>query len=144
MFRFSIDGNGANMDKRYRYMKKLLPVILALLAVSTFPQTSDLAASTYANNGKLISLTNILGLSDCPTKNVVGKVKKIKIRGNFATFRLGGRDEKINIEVNLDRLSAADRRVVFLDMIRSRYILRVAGYSCNPDGIIAAFSLYRE
>ena len=124
-------------------MKKFLPIILALLTVSAFGQTSDLAVGTYAENGKLISLTNIAGLSDCPARNVSGKVKKIKIRGNLATFRLGSRSEKINIEVNLDRLSDADRRVIFSDMIRSRYLLRVAGYSCNPDSIISAFSLDR-
>jgi len=124
-------------------MKKFLSLIFVLLTASAFGQTSDFAAGTYAENGKLISLTNITGLSDCPIKNVAGKVKKIKVRGNLATFRLGTRSEKINIEVNLDRLSVADKRVVFSDMIRSRYPLRVAGYSCNPDGIISAFSLDR-
>ncbi len=124
-------------------MKIFLSIILTLLTVSALSQTSDRASGIYAENGKLISLTNMAGLSDCPVRNVSGKVKKIKVRGNLATFRLGSRSEKINIEVNLDRLSDADRRVVFLDMIRSRYPLRVAGYSCNPDGIISAFSLDR-
>ncbi len=118
--------------------------MLVLFSAPAFGQTSDLASATYANNGKLITLTNILGLSDCPTKNVTGKAKKIKVRGNIATFRLGGRDEKINIEVNLNRLAPAERRVVLLDMIRSRYFLRVAGYACTPDGVISAFSIYRE
>lgn len=125
-------------------MKYLLPLLLLLLMISASGQTSDLAAGAYAENGKLIGLTNILGLSNCPTKNVVGKVKKIKVRGNIAAFRLGSRRDNINIEVNLDRLAPDEKKVVFSDMIRDRYMLRVAGYSCNADGIISAFSLYRE
>lgn len=127
---------------RFCNMKKVFPLII-LLTVSAFGQTSDIAAGAYAENGKLISLTNLLGLSDCPSRNVIGKVKKIKVTGNVAAFRLGARGGP-NIEVNLERLSPEDRRVVFRDMIRDRYNLRVAGYSCNADGIISAFSLYRE
>jgi len=124
-------------------MKKLLPIILVFYAVSAFGQTSNLAVGTYSVNEKLISLTNILGLSDCPTRNVAGQVKKIKVRGNLATFRLGTRREKINIEVNLDRISAADRQAMFHHLVTNKNPLRIAGYSCKPDGIISAFSIDR-
>jgi len=125
-------------------MKKLLPLIFALLTVSTFGQDQGFAGATYAENGKLLTLTDLQGLSDCPTKNVVGKVKKIKIKDNMAAFCLGDRDENINIEVKLDRIAPRERRVVFLQMIRDRYTLRVAGYACDGSGVISAFSLYRQ
>jgi hypothetical protein len=125
-------------------MKKLLPLILALLTAPAFGQEQGYAAATYAENGKLLTLTNLQGLSDCPTKIAVGKVKKIKIKDNVAAFRLGSRDDNINIEVNLDRLAPREKRVVFLQMIRDRYLLRVAGYACEEGGAISAFSLYRQ
>jgi hypothetical protein len=125
-------------------MKILLPFFFLLLSATVFAQVKQYAAGAYAENGRLISLTNLQDLSDCPTKNVAGKVKKIKVNGDTASFRLGGRDEKINVEVDLSRLDSRERRVVFLDMIRSRYNLRVAGYVCTEDGPINAFSLYRE
>lgn len=124
-------------------MKKLLPLILILFSVSAFPQTSDLAVGAYSVNGKLISLTNILGLSDCPTRNVAGKAKNIEVNGHLATFRLGKKRENINIEVDLDRISAADRNTMFRHLVTKSNPLRVAGYSCNQDGIISAFSIDR-
>ena len=125
-------------------MKILLPLIFALLTVSALGQDQGFAAATYAENGKLLTLTNLQGLRDCPTKNVVGRVKKIKVNGNVAAFRLGHRDDNINIEVNLGTLAPRERRVVMLQMIRSRYTLRVAGYACEEGGVISAFSLYRQ
>ena len=114
------------------------------MTFSAFGQDQGFAAATYAENGKLLTLTNLQGLSECPTKNVVGKVKKIKINGNTAAFRLGSRNDNINIEVNLGRLAPRERGVVLLHMIRDRYNLRVAGYACEEGGVISAFSLYRQ
>lgn len=123
-------------------MKKLLPLFLVFLTISIFGQTTDLATATYASNGKLLSLTNLSSLSDCESMNVTGPVKKIKVKGNLVTFRLGARGSA-SIEVNLDRLAADERKVVLRDMIRARYTLRVAGYSCNSNPVITAFSIYR-
>ena len=123
-------------------MKKLLPLILLFLTISALGQTAELATATYASNGKLLSLTNLSSLSDCESMNVTGPVKKIKVKENVVTFRLGKRGSP-NIEVNLDRLAADERKVVLRDMIRARYTLRVAGYSCKSNLVITAFSIYR-
>lgn len=142
-------------------MKKLLPVILALFAISVSGQTSSVATATRAKNGKLISLTNIQGLRDCETKNFVGEVRKIEVNGNMVRFQLwqpekdGNTIEKVKekitgkkrikerqkIEVDLGRIAPADRAVIFDDMIRKSFTLRVAGYLCKPDDIVSAFSI---
>jgi len=122
-------------------MKKLFPLMLVFLTVSVFGQTSDLATGTRAKNGKLISLTNIVGLSDCETKNFVGKVRKIRVDLNAAHFQLSANKEREKIEVDLKRIAGADRAVLFDDMIRRNYTLRVVGYSCNLSPVISAFSI---
>lgn len=142
-------------------MKKLFLLIFTILTVSAYGQTSNVATSTRATNGKLISLTNIVGLSDCQTKNFVGEVRKIKVEGNFLHFQLWepvkGENvldkvkEKIKgrkkiaatqkIEVDLNRIAAADRAVLFHDMIRKSFTVRVAGYSCASSDVLSAFSL---
>ena len=141
-------------------MKKVLSLILLLLAASAFGQAS-LATATRAKNGKLISLTNIQGLSDCETKNFVGEVRKIEVDGNLVHFQLwqpqkdAGTIEKVKekitgrkkikekqrIEVDLNRIASADRAVIFKDMIRKSFTLRVAGYSCTQDDVVSAFSI---
>ncbi|MGH9821059.1 MAG: hypothetical protein ACRD43_12910 [Pyrinomonadaceae bacterium] len=136
-------------------------LIFAVLAFSAYGQTSNVATSTRATNGKLISLSNIVGLSDCETKNFVGEVRKINVDGNLLHFQLWAPKkgenvlekvkEKIKgrkkitaiqkIEVDLNRISAADRAVLFHDMIRKSFTVRVAGYSCGSSDVISAFSL---
>ena len=123
-------------------MKKLLPLIL-LLTVSAFGQTLDVAVGGYAVNGKLISLTNLSGLSDCASKSVMGKLKKVKIRKNIAYLRLHDEDGNKNVEFHLERLSASDRAIVFLHLVRTGLVLRISGYSCTPDAAITPFSIYR-
>lgn len=124
-------------------MKKFLPLIFALLTASAFGQTTDFAAGTYASTGRLISLTNLSSLSDCDSNNVIGKVTKVKVRGNMAYFRIRADDEKKTIEIRLDRLSSADRTAVFLDLVRGGVTVRVGGYSCGSKAIISAFSIDR-
>src|SRR5690349_953731 len=117
-------------------MKQLLPFILMFLAGAAIGQTTDFAAATRARNGKLISLTNIVGLSDCETKNFVGEVRKIENDGGFTHFELWepketdntfeiikekirGRKpikDKVKVEVNLARIDPADRAQLFHDL----------------------------
>jgi hypothetical protein len=124
-------------------MKKFLPLILTLLAVSAFGQTPDLATGTYAESGRLISLTNLSGLSDCESANVVGKISKVKLRGGLVTFRVKAKGEKKMVEFRLDRLSTRERTVVFFDLVTGAVTVRVSGYSCGSTGIISAFSIDR-
>lgn len=124
-------------------MKKLLPLILALFAAAASAQTPELASGTYAASGRLISLTNLSGLSDCDSANVLGKVSKVKVRGNMAYFRVRAKDEKKTVEIRLDRLNSGDRAAIFLDLVKTGVTVRVSGYSCGTAAIISAFSIDR-
>jgi hypothetical protein len=157
-------------------MRKLLPLILMFFAASACGQTPNFATGTRATNGKLVSIANVLPLSDCQIRNVSGKVRKIDVDGNLVRFQLWDRKHKITpdesakreesvspdenikngkkkdkkkkkerakkkIELNLNRLAAADRAVIFNDLIRKSFRLRVAGYSCGSSDVISAFSI---
>ena len=113
------------------------------LTVSTFGQKSELAVGTYAANGVLISLTNLSGLSDCESRNVQGILKKVKIRKDLAYLRLKVDKEKVNVEFPLEKLSPADRSIVFYQMVRTGLIVRIGGYACTPKDPITAFSIDR-
>jgi hypothetical protein len=142
-------------------MKTLFPLILILFSASTFAQTTDFATATRAKNGKLVSLTNILGLSDCSTKDFAGEVRNIQKDSNIVYFELWepketdntfeiikqkirGRKpikDKIRVEVSLTRIAPADRQRLYSDMIRKSFTLRVAGYVCGTSDMVSAFSL---
>lgn len=124
-------------------MKFLLSVAFLFVALPVFGQVSGSATSTYARNGKLIGLTNLSGLNDCSVKNAAGRVKKVKVNGNVAKFRLRSKEETQNIEVNLAALSESDRASMFKDLVRSGYPIRVGGYTCSDDADITAFSIDR-
>jgi hypothetical protein len=142
-------------------MKKLLSVMLLLFSAPVLAQTSEYATATRAKNGKLVSLTNILGLSDCETKNFAGEVRNIQKQPNIVNFELWeplktdntfeiikekirGRKpikDKIKVEVSLGRIAPADRQRLYSDMIRKSFTLRVAGYVCGTSDVVSAFSL---
>ncbi len=124
-------------------MKKFLPLVFVLLAVSAFGQTSELATGTYAESGRLISLTNLSGLSDCESANVIGKITKVKVRGGLVSFRVRAKDEKKTVEFRLDWLSSRERAVVFFDLVKGAVTVRVSGYSCGSRSVISAFSIDR-
>lgn len=123
-------------------MKLIFPLLLAL-TISAFGQSAPFATPAYSKSGKLIALTDIQGLKDCPTKNLSGRVKKIKKEGAIVRFRLGARGGP-EVELDLDRLADSEKRVVLLQMVRARYFVRVAAYACTPDGPLSPFSIYRE
>ena len=142
-------------------MKKVCLLTLAFLTVTVAGQTSEFATATRATNGKLIRLTNIVGLSDCETRNFVGEVRKIEVDGNTVRFQLWARNEdqgpiqkikekitgrkkikeRQKIAIDLSRIAPTDRAVIFKDMIRKSFTLRVAGYSCAPDDVVSVFSI---
>jgi len=142
-------------------MNKLLPLILILICSQVFSQTTEFATATRAKNGKLVSLSNILGLSECETRNFVGEVRNIQKQPNVVNFELWeplktdntfkiikekirGRKpikDKIKVEVNLTRIAPADSQRLYTDMIRKSFTLRVAGYMCGTSDIVSAFSL---
>jgi hypothetical protein len=124
-------------------MKKLLPLTLMLLTVSAYGQSAEVATTTRAVNGKLISVTNIIGLSDCQTRSTVGKVKGVKVDGDVARFGLSANKETKDVEVRLDRIAADERVVLFKDLIRKGNVLRIAGYACDSGSVISAFSIDR-
>ncbi len=124
-------------------MRVFLSLIIFLASIPTIAQTAGLASPTYSKSGKLIALTDIQGLSECPMKNVSGRVKKIDKEGSKVSFRIGPRGGPI-VEMDTNRLADAEKRVVFRDMIRARYYVRVAAYVCKEDAPLSPFSIYRE
>ncbi len=117
--------------------------MLLILTVLAVGQTADKAVSTYATNGVMISLTNLSPLSDCESQNIMGQLKKVKVRENLAYLRLKVNGEMENVEFPLERLSPADRSIVFKHMVRTGLILRISGYSCTQEAAITAFSIDR-
>ncbi|MEP6788273.1 MAG: hypothetical protein ABJB40_07575 [Acidobacteriota bacterium] len=124
-------------------MKILLPFIVMICAFSAFGQSSEVAGTTRASNGQIISLTNILALSDCPSRSFVGKVKGVKVDGRVARFGLSSKKETKDIEVHLDRVIAEDKAVLFKDLLKKGFVLRVAGYACGSSDKISAFTIDR-
>jgi hypothetical protein len=61
-------------------MRFLAFSLLFVFSLTAFGQKKDTAVGTYAENGKLISITNLTGLSDCSPASVSGKVGKVKDR----------------------------------------------------------------
>ena len=118
--------------------------MLILLAVSAFSQTPNLASAIYAENGELIGVTNLSGLEDCSTANLLGKVKNIKPADPTITFELRTKRERQTIQVNLERLSAKDRPFFFQDLVKKGRSLRVSGYKCGANNFINAISIDRN
>ncbi|MEP7075875.1 MAG: hypothetical protein ABI878_08690 [Acidobacteriota bacterium] len=117
-------------------------IILLVFSVSVFGQAAaNVATSGHAVNGKLISLTNIVPLRDCKIENFSGKVRNIDEKGDAVSFQLWEKKEKRKFELSLNRLAPSDRAVIFHDMIRKSFRLRIAGYACEPDEAISAFSI---
>jgi hypothetical protein len=125
-------------------MKALLPVVFLFVVASAYGQQPQFATATRASNGHLISISNILGLSDCPTAEFTGKVSHAKLDGEVVRFRLYRKEptkKKMRIEVNLGRIAPTDRTTLFSDLVQDGRTLRVAGYSCNDPNWISAISI---
>lgn len=126
-------------------MTKAFLLILLLLTISGFGQTTEKAVATYSVNDKLIGLSNLYGgLSDCSIRSVAGKVKGVDLIGKTAevTIRVD-KKTKAKVLVPLDRVADRDRNAVFRHLITKNNIIRVAGYACTPDEPFSVFSVDR-
>jgi hypothetical protein len=125
-------------------MRVLLWILLvAVLCVLVPGQKADQAVATYSKNGRIVGVTNLSGLSDCPSKSSFGTVSKVKVDGDIARVNL--RDKKVDTEVDipLDRVSSDDRKAIFRSFLSKKVKLRIAGYACTPEATIKAFSVDR-
>ena len=102
-----------------------------------------MAFGTYSERGHLISISNLTGLSDCAPASTSGKVRKVKIEGSQARVTVKNGETEETFDVPLERLKPEDRTSIFKHLTRKLVKLRVAGYRCNPEDPITAFSIDR-
>jgi len=132
-------------------MKGFLPFAVLAFALSAYGQVSNFATATRAVNNKMISITNIIGLSDCPMSEFSGKVKKVKQEPDALHFQLWNKvkdgDETVKemrkVDIRMERIAPTDRTAVARELVKSGYTLRVAGYACRSEGVLSAFSVDR-
>jgi hypothetical protein len=125
-------------------MRTLLSVMLLGMAWVIVPgQKTDTAVATYSKNGRIIAVTNLSGLSDCPARSAVGKVSSVKVEGDVARVTLREAKVDADVEIPLNRLLTDERSAFFKHFVSKKVKLRVAGYACTPDAAITAFSVDR-
>lgn len=125
-------------------MKLLLPFTVIFLAMTGFAQTTERAVVTYSVNYKLIGLSNLMGLSDCSLKTLVGTVRKLEKKGDTAAVSLKI-DKKTSSEVivPLGRIPEEHRDDVFDHLITKKNTIRISGYACTESAPFSAFSVDR-
>src|SRR5687767_13054407 len=101
-------------------MKLCICLSLFVFTASAIGQTGALAIPTYTKNDKLVSLTNLSGLSDCATRTALGKVANVDIDGSVARVRLSEKKESMMVEIPLDRLPADVRGAIFKQLVRKK------------------------
>ena len=125
-------------------MRTLLCIVLLGLSPAVVSaQKADSAIATYSKNGRIVAVTNLSGLSDCPARSAVGKVSKIDVEGDVARVRLREAKVDADVEIPLNTLASDDRKVIFRNFLSKKIKLRVAGYACTPEAAITAFSVDR-
>jgi hypothetical protein len=132
-------------------MKKFLLLAVFTLVSSAYGQSGNFATPTRAVNGKLISLTNILGLSDCAVDDFSGQVKKVRKEPDALHFQLWNKTKSGKkhssqmrmVDIRLDRVAPADRIALTHDLVKSGFVLHAAGYACRLQGVISAFTVDR-
>jgi len=126
-------------------MTKLILLLTLILTVSGFAQTTDHAIPAYSINEKLIGLSNLtVGLSECPIRSVMGRVRDFDTEGKTVTVKLKVDKKTTAIAIiPLDRVADEDRRPLFRHLITKNNTIRVSGYSCSQDEPFSAFSVDR-
>jgi hypothetical protein len=121
----------------------MLVILVAGLSCLVSGQKADQAVATYSKNGRIVGVTNLSGLSDCPSRSSFGTVSKVQVDGDIARVNL--RDKKVDTEVDipLGRVASDDRKVIFRNFLSKKVKLRVAGYACKPEDSMIAFSVDR-
>lgn len=126
-----------------RNMKILVLFIFLAFASFGFAQTKESAVGRYAENGNLISISNLAGLSECTSASVIGKIGKVKVDDTMGRASVKGEDSDVKIAVPLDRVKPEDRSAIFKQLVRKKANVRIAGYRCKADDPITAFSIDR-
>ncbi|NOT46295.1 MAG: hypothetical protein HOP17_00900 [Acidobacteria bacterium] len=123
---------------------KFLPFLILVLGISGFAQTTEKAVVTYSVNYKLIGLSNLLGLSDCSVKSLVGRVRKLEVKGDTATVLIKiDKKTSSDVMIPLGRIAEEHRDDVFDHLITKNNTIRVSGYACTEDAPFTAFSVDR-
>ena len=113
------------------------------LCAHAYSQTKDAAVGRYAENGSLISISSLTGLSECTPASVMGKVGKVKVEETVGRTSVSSDEAEVKIEVPLDRLKPDDRSAIFKQLVRKKAKVRISGYRCAPEEPITAFSIDR-
>jgi hypothetical protein len=124
-------------------MNKLLPGLMLIFSISAFSQKADLASARFAENGKMIGVTNLSALSDCRARGAEGSVANVKAEGDRVQVRLRHKKENTEIVVPLERLSDENRKAMLRELLKKKNVLRVVGYVCESENAILAFSIDR-
>ena len=126
-----------------RGMKQLVFFIFLFFSASAFSQTKETAVGRYAENGNLISISNLTGLSDCTPASVMGKIGTVKVDETVGHANIKADESEVGVAVPLDRLKSEDRSAIFKQLVRKKAKVRIAGYRCKPEEPITAFSIDR-
>src|SRR4051812_38357118 len=132
-------------------MKNFLLLAVFALVSCSYAQSGNYATPTRAVNGKLISITNIIGISNCSAADFSGKVKKIKKEPDALHFQLWSKvkngkkssKETRKVDIRMDRIAPDDREALYRELVRNGFVLHVAGYVCSSSGLISAFTVDR-
>lgn len=124
-------------------LRAFLAVVFFSFTVSA--QVPDKAIATYSINEKLIGLSNLsVGLSDCPIRSVMGKVRERETFGSTVSVKIKvDKKTKVTVLIPLDRVADSDRVPLFRHLITKNNTIRVSGYGCSEDAPFAAFSVDR-
>lgn len=125
-------------------MTRLIIVLLLIaLPMIAFGQKAEPAVAKYAENGKLISVANLLALKECSIRTAVGKVARSRVDGDRASVHLKDKKVETKIEIPLGRLLEEDRKALISDVLKKKMLLRIGGYACGAADAITAFSVDR-
>ena len=116
-------------------------IAVFLFATSVFGQVS--AKATYASNGKMIAIADLVELQDCRLENVTGKVTKVKVSNDNASVTLKSDAGKNDFAVPLASIKSDDKAVLFKHLITKGNTLRIGGYRCSDGSVPSAFSVDR-
>lgn len=124
-------------------MKTTAIFVMLVAYISVLPQVKDPAVATYASNNRLISITNLTGLSECSGANISGKIGKVKRENAIANVSVKSEDSNALVVIPLDRVKPEELSTLFKDLVRKQVRVRIAGYRCKPEDAITAFSVDR-
>ena len=118
-------------------------IFVAILLFSTPLLAQNWARASYASNGKMIEIVDLLGLQSCKISNVSGKVMRIKSSDASASITLKREDEKIDFTIPLAAVKPEDKGPMFDHLVTKGNTLEIAGYRCADGDAPMAFSIRR-